>query len=124
MDLYREEILDHYKNPRNFGKLDKFDTRVFEVNTLCGDNIELFLKFSGNKIKDVSFRSLGCAISTASASLLTEKIKGKTVGEALKLTEKDVLELIGGIITSLRLKCAYLPFFALRKALLSAKKGQ
>lgn len=117
MDIYRQEIIDHYKNPRNFGVLKNFDLRVFEVNRLCGDSIELFLKFSGNKLIDVSFRSLGCAISTASASLLMEEIKGKEIFSLGKIKEKEVLDLLGGKIMASRLKCAYLPLVALRKAL-------
>lgn len=117
MDLYREEILDHYKNPRNFGVLTDFDVRVFEVNTMCGDNIELFLKFSKGKVSNVSFRSLGCAISTASASLLTEFLKGKAIKEVSKITEIDILKLLGAEISTGRLKCAYLPLVALKKAI-------
>ena len=122
MDLYREEILDHYKNPRNFGTLKDFDVRVFEVNTLCGDNIELFLKISNNKLENISFRSLGCAISTASASMFYDEIKGKNITEIIKITEKDILKLLGGNISSSRLKCAYLPLVTLRKALSSIGK--
>lgn len=123
MDLYREEIIDHYKNPRNFGSMDDPDVRIFEVNTLCGDNIELFVKFRNGKAAEVKFRSLGCAISTASASMLTEFLKGKTVKEMSAIKEEDILEFLGGDISPARKKCAFLPLIALRKAIRGYKPG-
>jgi len=121
MDLYRQEIIDHYKNPRNFGEMTDPTVRVFEVNTLCGDNIELFLKIKDNIIIEAKFRSLGCAISTATASMLTEKLTGLTVDKAKDISENEILELLGGEISAGRKKCAFMPLVALRKAIQQIK---
>jgi nitrogen fixation NifU-like protein len=73
IDIYKENILDHYENPRNFGHLDSFDVRAHDSNPLCGDTFDIEIKFDKGKVKDVMFSGHGCAISTASASMLTEK---------------------------------------------------
>lgn len=119
MDLYREEIIDHYKNPRNFGEMDDPTVRVFEVNTFCGDNLEFFLKIKDNIITEAKFRCLGCAISTATSSMLTEKLTGLEVDKAKNISENEILELLGGEISAGRKKCAFLPLVALRKALVN-----
>jgi nitrogen fixation NifU-like protein len=84
-DLYRDVILDHNRNPRNFGVLDPADASVEGFNPLCGDRLTVRLKMAEQKIEDIRFEGQGCAISTASASLMTEAVKGKTRGEALEL---------------------------------------
>ena len=84
-DLYREVILDHRRNPRNFGTLEDADRVVDGVNPLCGDKLKLYLKLSGDKITDIRFEGTGCAISVASTSLMTERVKGATVEDALAL---------------------------------------
>jgi len=135
-ELYREVILDHNKRPRNFGELENADRVVEGVNPLCGDKMTLFVKLDGDRIDDIRFKGTGCAISVASSSLMTEKIKGETVAESLKLfdrihrmlttTELDepaVLEL--GKLAALsgvraypsRVKCASLAWHALKNAL-------
>jgi len=123
MDIYRQEIIDHYKNPRNFGEMIDPTMRVFEVNTLCGDIIELFLKIKDNIIIEVKFRSLGCAISTATASMLTEKLRGLSVDKAGKISENEILEMLGGEISVGRKKCAFLPLVALKKVLNNIQTG-
>jgi nitrogen fixation protein NifU and related proteins len=87
-DLYRDVILDHNRQPRNFGTLDPADAKVEGFNPLCGDRLTLRVKFSGDKIADIKFEGQGCAISTASASLMTEAVKGKTRGDALQLFDR------------------------------------
>jgi len=121
MDLYREEIIDHYKNPRNFGELADFDFHTFEVNTLCGDNMEIFIKVNKNKIIDIKFRSVGCAISMAAASMMTETLKGQDIKKIAKVDEDFMLKLLGGEISPARKKCAFLPLQALRKATIKLK---
>ena len=87
-DLYRDVILDHNRKPRNFGGLDPADASADGFNPLCGDRLTLRLKMSGDKISDIRFEGQGCAISTASASLMTEAVKGKTRTEALQLFDR------------------------------------
>src|SRR6267154_1888887 len=87
-DLYRDVILDHNRRPRNFGVLEPADARVEGFNPLCGDRLTVQLKMAGDEIADIRFEGQGCAISTASASLMTEAVKGKTRAEALRLFER------------------------------------
>jgi nitrogen fixation protein NifU and related proteins len=87
-DLYRDVILDHNRQPRNFGALEPADASVEGFNPLCGDRLTLRLRFSDDKIADIKFEGQGCAISTASASLMTEAVKGKTRAEALRLFDR------------------------------------
>lgn len=115
MDIYREEILEHWQNPQNFGTMDVPDVVVEQVNPLCGDEVTFFFRIKKGKIEKVSFTGSGCAISMASASMLSEAIKGKRVRELEKITGQDVLGLIGGSVAPARLKCAFLPLEAIRK---------
>ena len=87
-ELYRDVILDHNRSPRNFGPLDAADASAEGVNPLCGDRLTLRLNLDDDKIREIRFEGQGCAISTASASLMTEAVKGKTRGEALALFDR------------------------------------
>jgi nitrogen fixation NifU-like protein len=87
-DLYRDVILDHNRQPRNFGALDPADASVEGFNPMCGDHLTLRLRLNQDTISDIRFEGQGCAISTASASLMTEAVKGKSRGDALKLFER------------------------------------
>jgi nitrogen fixation NifU-like protein len=87
-DLYRDVILDHNRRPRNFGPLDPADATAEGVNPLCGDRLTVRVNLAADRIEDIRFEGQGCAISTASASLMTEAVKGKTRGEALKLFDR------------------------------------
>ena len=116
MDLYREEILDHYRNPRNFGDLEGADVRVREANASCGDLVELQLSFEGSEVADVRFKGTGCALSIAAASMLTEEVKGKSIAALRRLDEKKILGMLGGKISSARRKCVVLPLRALQRA--------
>ncbi len=107
-DIYKEIILDYYRNPRNSGELENPDVKAKDWNPLCGDVIEMQLKLNGDKVEDVRFRGQGCAISQASASMLTEFIKGKTIEEIKNLEKKDMLELLGIDPGPTRVKCALL----------------
>ncbi|HEB13976.1 MAG TPA: iron-sulfur cluster assembly scaffold protein [candidate division WWE3 bacterium] len=119
MDLYREEILEHAKNPKNWGEMENPTVKVQTPNPLCGDVIDLFLKLEGDppKITEASFKTNGCVVSVASSSMLTEAIKGKKASNALKLGEDDVLSWFGGTLTSSRRDCALLPLKALKEIL-------
>lgn len=108
MDLYREEILDHYKNPRNFGLLDEFKQKESDRNSSCGDSLEMGVKVKNGKIIDVKFTGVGCAISLASASMLTEMLKGKTLKQAAKIDDAAMLKRLSIPISLTRQKCATL----------------
>jgi nitrogen fixation NifU-like protein len=112
--MYREYILDHYKNPRNFGRLEHADISHEENNPLCGDVIGMDFRVRGEVIEDVRFHGRGCAISQASASLLTERLKGMSLEEARKIDKADVLEELGIEISPARLKCALLSLKVLK----------
>ena len=108
-ELYRDQILDHYKRPRNFGRLDSFDLDFEDTNPFCGDEQHVFLKLDDEgRVSEVSFEGQGCAISTAATSLLSEELEGKTREEILKLPKDFVLELLGIDISATRMKCALL----------------
>jgi len=109
-DMYRQQILDHYRNPRNYGELeDPSFTHVGE-NTSCGDEITVDVKLdeADDVVEDVAFRGEGCAISQAAASLLTDEVRGLTLEELYALDRDDVLELLGVEVTPMRIKCAVL----------------
>ena len=117
-DIYREIILDHYRNPRNKGKLADADISIHDSNPLCGDEIDIHLKIDGDKIKDVRFEGRGCAISQASASMLTEMVMGKPLAAVKDFTKEEHLENMG--LTSLgpsRIKCALLSLKVLKLAM-------
>ncbi len=116
-ELYRDFILDHYRNPRNAGTLEGADATYEDNNPLCGDRIRMDLKLRDGVIEDIKFKGRGCAISQASASLLTEVVKGKTVAEAARIGKEDVLENLGIQISAARLKCALLGLKVLKEAL-------
>ena len=117
-DLYRDEILEHYREPHNFGTLDAPDASHEGHNPLCGDRITIMLAIddAGN-VSDVAFSGRGCAISQASASLLTDEIKGRPLSEVEDTTNQDVLDLLGIEISPARLKCALLSVDTLHRAL-------
>lgn len=117
LDMYRENILDHFKNPRNFGNLENADATQKEVNILCGDEVEVQIKVNGNAINDIRFNGRGCAISQAAASILTEFVKGKNFDEIKRLERNDILEMLGIEISPVRLKCALLALYALKNVL-------
>jgi nitrogen fixation NifU-like protein len=117
-DLYRDEILEHYREPHNFGTLDAPDASYEGHNPLCGDRITIMLGIDGSgTVSDVAFSGRGCAISQASASLLTDEVKGRPVAEVEAMTNQDILDLLGIDISPARLKCALLSLDTLQHAL-------
>lgn len=116
-DIYREELMDIYKNPANRGHIPDPTVEVKEVNPMCGDELLLQLNISDNKITDAKFDGMACAISVVSASILTEELKGKTLKEAEKIDKQKLLDLIGITLTTSRVKCATLSLDALRNAI-------
>ena len=116
-DLYRDYILEHYRRPHNFGTLESPSASIEGANPLCGDRITLQLRVSDGQIAGVGFTGRGCAISQASASLLTDEIKGKPLSAVDAFRADDLLDLLGIEISPARLKCAMLSHDTLRKAL-------
>ena len=119
-----EFILDHYKNPRNFGTIDDADCSYEEGIPSCGDLIRLDLKVRDDKLEDIKFSGTGCAISQASVSILTENVEGKGIEEVLSMTDHDMLEALGGQVSPIRFKCALLGLTVLKKALSGTKTDQ
>lgn len=116
--IYAEIILNRFKNPRNKGKLDKFTYRYRELNSICGDEVEIFLEVRNNKIENAKFNGDGCAISQASADLLIDFIIGKNIEDIKKIDENFLInELIKIPISYRRILCATLSLKALKKAL-------
>lgn len=114
--LYREQLMEHYKNPSNKGTLNDSSVDVNMSNPFCGDVVDLKLKIEDEKIVDVSFDGPACAVSVASSSLVTDWIKDKTLEEAKELEKDEVLEMLGVELTTSRVKCATLILEALKEA--------
>ena len=122
-NMYREVILDHYKNPRGHGVIDGADAEAEGQNPLCGDEVTIFVAFGddGDTIEDVKFRGRGCAISQAATSMLTEMVKGRTATEVAAMPRDELLDEVGIPLTPVRLKCALLGLGVLKVALHRAK---
>ena len=115
--LYRDFILDHYRNPRNAGTIESADASFEDINPLCGDKVRMDLRIRDGVIEDVKFKGRGCAISQASTSLLTEEIKGKKISDIDAIGKDEVLANLGINISAARLKCALLGLKVLKQAL-------
>jgi nitrogen fixation NifU-like protein len=116
-DLYRDYILEHYRRPHNFGVLDTPSASYEGANPLCGDRITMQIAVSDGQVTGIAFTGRGCAISQASASLLTDEVRGKPVEDVAKIGAADLLELLGIEISPARLKCAMLSFDSLQHLL-------
>jgi nitrogen fixation protein NifU and related proteins len=116
-DFYRENILDHYKNPRNHGHIEQPSAVAEGVNPLCGDELAIELKVEDGVVTDVRYNGRGCAISQAAASMLSDAVKGKPVAELSDIGKDDVLDELGIPLTPIRLKCAMLSVGVLKVAL-------
>jgi nitrogen fixation protein NifU and related proteins len=115
--MYKEIILDYYKNPRNRGTIESPDAKSKDSNPLCGDVVEMQLKFSDGRVSDIKFNGDGCAISQASASMLTELVMGKTIDEVRKIDKTQLLENLGSPnLGAVRIKCALLPLKVMKSA--------
>lgn len=115
--MYRENIIDHYKNPHNRGAIKNADIKHTENNPLCGDVVTVSLKLSAGRAEDIKFQGHGCAISQAAASMLTDEIKGKTLEEIKKTSREDIVNMLGIEIGPVRTKCAVLGLVAVKEGI-------
>lgn len=115
--IYKDILLDHYKNPRNYGALTEYDTSVTVENPLCGDTISLQCKVNEDKVTSVGYETEGCVISTAAASILSEYVTGKTLEEVKQIDREKMLDILGVKLGAVRAKCALLPLEAVSKAI-------
>ena len=120
--LYREYIIDHYKHPRNFGVLDSPDAEFFDRNPLCGDELSVQLRLEDDRVEDIRFHGTGCAISQASASIISDELKGKTVDEIAELDRTFVTSELGIDLSPTRLKCGLLSLKVVQGALLGRRE--
>lgn len=116
MNLYQEQIIDHYKSPHNWGSIKGADKVLEGANVLCGDDLTFYLKTDKkNKITNVKWRGRACAICIASASMLSDQIKGQTLTEIGKISADDIRNNLGILLSPVRLKCALLPLETLKR---------
>ena len=122
--IYRENIIDHYKNPHNKGLIKNADIKFTENNPLCGDVITITMKVKGKNIEDLKFEGRGCAISQAAASMMTDELKGKALEEASGFTREKVIGMLGIEIGPVRTKCAVLGMVAMKEGIKEFQKNK
>jgi len=119
-DIYHEMIIDYSRNPINYGKIEDHDVTFHDSNPLCGDSIDIDMKFNDNKVSDIKFHGKGCAICMACSSVLTEIVKGKEIDEVRNISKNDILSELGlEHLQAVRIKCALLSLKVLKSALYS-----
>lgn len=116
-DLYREQILDHYRNPHNHGELDPHDASFEDTNPLCGDKVRIDLRIVDNSVSEIAFSGRGCAISQASTSILTDLVLGQSLEDIMSFDRDELLDELGIPISPARVKCALLGLHVLKGAI-------
>lgn len=119
-----EVLLDHYRSPHNYGRIENPTAELMEYNPVCGDTVQIFLMVENRKIREIKFMGRGCSVSQGSASMLTDLVGGKTVDEAMSITPEQIIDMIGLPLGPSREKCALLPLNALQKCLKKAGFGK
>ncbi len=119
--MYSDKLIDHFRNPRNMGRMENPDGIGKVGNPVCGDVMYLYIKIKDNKIDDIKFETFGCAAAIGTSSVITEMAKGKTLDEALKITKKDVVDAVGGL-PPIKMHCSVLAADALRAAIEDYRK--
>jgi len=117
VNIYRQKILDHYRNPRNSGTIKNVEYQAGLENLLCGDQIKVYVELADSKIKNIKFTARGCAISIAAMSMLSEQVLGMRKDKVLKLKKEDILQILGIDLSAVRQKCAMLGLRTLKKCL-------
>ena len=120
-EMYTDKVMDHFRNPRNMGKIKDADGVGTVGNPTCGDVMTIFIKVKENRIEDIKFKTYGCVAAVASSSIATELVKGKTLDEAMKFTRDDVAKELGGL-PALKMHCSNLAADALREAIKNYKE--
>ena len=122
--IYREQLMEHYKNPKNRGRIDDAQVEVTQNNPMCGDVISMQLKVKDGIIENVVFDGSACAVTIASSSVLTDALKGKSLKEAKKMNKDELLDLLGVELTTSRIKCASLPLEAIQTLIKDYESGK
>ena len=119
--MYTQEVIKHFKRPKNMGKLKDFNAKSEVGNPICGDRMAIYLKIKNNKIADISFETMGCVAAISTSSMITELAKGKTLAAAKKITFSDIAKKLGGL-PKIKMHCSHLAVEALQKAILNYEK--
>ena len=119
--VYSEKVMDHFKNPRNVGEIENADGKGEVGNPTCGDMMTITIEVKDNVISDIKFKTFGCAAAIATSSMITELVKGLTIEDALKVTNNDIAEKLGGL-PPIKMHCSNLASDALKKAILDYKE--
>lgn len=123
-DIYAEILMEHYRNPHNYGRMDDPTTKILEYNPVCGDTVQIMIRVKDGKIEEDSFIGRGCSISQASASILTDMVKGMSVDEAKNINEEEYVRSLGVRLGPSREKCALLALNALKKCIQNYENGE
>lgn len=124
-NIYREQLMEHYKNPKNRGRIEDAQVEVTENNPMCGDVISMQLKVSDDgMIENVVFDGSACAVTIAASSVLTDALKGKSLDKAKKMSKEELIDLLGVELTTSRVKCASLPLEALHTLIRNYESGK